>query len=194
MMRFWADLLTASRLILSAVILRLGFTAGAGALDTVTLCILLGWTTDTMDGHVARRDRSGRQTWLSRNDVTVDTIFVVSGLLYLALAGFVPWGLSLAYLSIGGLLLLLFRARSLVIALEAPLAILPAIVAFAKKPPLGWAFVGWAGVAFLFDRRRFFFRLRLFGSGWRQARRRSSSPAPPASLQAQTTQDSEGEP
>ena len=193
-MRFWADLLTASRLFLSVAILRLGFTAGADGLSAVTLCTLLGWTTDTLDGHVARRDRSGRQTWLSRNDVTVDTIFVVSGLLYLTLAGFVPWGLSLVYLSIGGLSLLLFRARSLVIALEAPLAILPVIVAFAERPPLGWAFVGWAGVAFLLDRRRFFFRLRLFGHGWRQARHRSSAPAPPAPPQAQITPGTNGEP
>jgi len=164
--RFLADTLTASRLFLAAVILRLGMTAGADALGVVTFCVLLGWTTDTLDGTVARLDRSGRQTWLSRNDVTVDAIFVVAGLLYLTLSGFVPWVFTLVYLAGGGLLLHFFHSRSLVIALEAPLTALPAIVAFVKRPPLGWAFVGWAGAAFLLDHRRFFVRLRLFGGGW----------------------------
>jgi len=194
-MRFWADLLTASRLFLAVVILRLGFTAGAGALDTVTFCILLGWTTDTLDGHVARRDRSGRQTWLSRSDLTVDVVFVVSGLLYLTVAGFVPWAFSLVYFSTGSLLLIFFRTRSLVIALEAPLAVLPAIVAFVERPFLGWAYVGWASTAFLLDRRRFFVRLRLFGDGWRQVRHSSAlAPLAPPQAQAQTAQDTAGEP
>ncbi len=166
-MRWLADTLTASRLLFSVLIVRLGFTAGAEALDQVIFYILLGWTADTLDGHIARRDRSGRQTWFSHNDATVDAIFVVSSLIYLNLAGFVGWSFSLIYLSVGWFLLRLFHSRSMLIVLEAPLGLLPAVVAFANRPPWGWAYVGWAGLAFALDRRRFFVRLRLFGDGWR---------------------------
>lgn len=150
---------------LAAVIAWLGLTGGTEALDKVTFCILLGWTTDTLDGHIARLDRSGRQTWFSRNDVTVDTIFVVSSLFYLTWTGLVPWAFSLVYVCVGGLLLLFLHSRSLLIALEVPLGLLPAIVAFAERPLLGWAYVGWAVVAFVLDHRRFFVRVRLFCKG-----------------------------
>jgi len=179
-MRLLADTLTATRLLFSVVIVRLGLTAGAGALDKVTYCILLGWTADTLDGHVARLDRSGRQTWFSRNDETVDAVFVVSSLFYLTWAGLVHWAFSLVYLCAGWLLLLLFHSRSLLIALEAPLGVLPAIVAFIERPPLGWAYVGWAGVAFALDHRRFFVRLRLFSEGWRQTERVAPAPKTPS--------------
>ena len=178
-----ADTLTASRLLLSTVIVWLGLTGGVEALDKVTFCILLGWTTDTLDGHIARRDRSGRQTWFSHNDVVVDTIFVVSSLFYLTWTGLVPWAFSLVYVCVGGLLLFFFHSRSLLIALEVPLGLLPAIVAFVERPQLGWAYVGWAVVAFVLDHRRFFVRVRLFFEGWHPVKR----VAPPSSCRETKT-------
>ena len=172
-MRFWADLLTASRLVLAAIIVGLGIVQGEGAFGVVIYLLVLGWSSDTLDGHLARRDSSGRQTWFSRNDVTVDAILVVSGLLYLSLAGFVPWVFSLAYLTVAGLLLLLFHSRSLAIALELPAGLLPAVVALTERPPLGWVIVGWIIVTFILDWRRFLVRLRLFIHGWQ---RRSNRP------------------
>ena len=165
-MRVLADTLTASRLGLALIIVWLGFTGGIEALDKVTFIILLGWTTDALDGHAARRDRSGRPTWFNHNDVTVDTIFVISSLFYLTWSGWIPWAFSLIYMIVGGLLLYYFYSRSLLIALEIPAGLLPVIVAFAEKPLLGWAYIGWAVLAFALDHRRFFIRLRLFFTGW----------------------------
>lgn len=177
-MRFWADLLTASRLVLAAIIVGLGIVQGEGAFGVVIYLLVLGWSSDTLDGHLARRDSSGRQTWFSRNDVTVDAILVVSGLLYLSLAGFVPWVFSLAYLTVAGLLLLLFHSRSLAIALELPPGLLPVVVAFAERTSLGWVVVGWLVFTFILDHRRFLVRLRLFINGWHRRRSDRQSVTP----------------
>ncbi len=165
-MRALADTLTASRLLLSMMIVWLGLTGGSETLDNVTVLILLGWTTDTLDGHIARRDRSGRQTWFSHNDLTVDIIFALSSLFYLTRTGLVSWAFSLFYIGAGGLVLLFFYSRSLLIALEVPLCLLPAIIAFVERPQLGWAYIIWAGAALILDHRRFFVRVRLFFEGW----------------------------
>jgi len=70
---------------------------------------------------------------------------VASSLIYLTLAGFVPYSICLAYLLVAGILVAIIRARTLIIVLEALLALLPAVIGFVKRPLLGWAFVGWQG-------------------------------------------------
>jgi hypothetical protein len=165
MLRTLADLLTASRLAIAAVIVGLGFTRGADGLSAVVYLLLLGWTTDTLDGHVARRAKSTRKTWLSQNDVAVDVVMVVSSFIYLALAGFVPYLACLVYLLVSGTLVAVTRARTLVIVLEAPLALLPPVIGFIESPSLGWAFVGWAALALCLDFRRLLVRVRLLRDG-----------------------------
>lgn len=167
MYRILADLLTASRLVFSSLMIWLGITRGADAFPDITWLLLAGWTTDSIDGYLARRDKSGRQTWLGCNEVTVDAIFLVSSFLYLALAGFVPWAICLIYLSVEGMLVAVFRARSLLIAMGAPLALLPPIIAIAQRSSLAWAYVGWGVLALAADGRGFFRRVRLFWDGLR---------------------------
>ena len=69
--RYIADAMTALRLVIAALIVLLGMLRRRAALEVVMLASLLGWTVDTLDGHVARRDRSGRRTWLSDNDLSL---------------------------------------------------------------------------------------------------------------------------
>jgi hypothetical protein len=164
-LRILADSLTGLRLVLAALIVGLGFTRGKDALETVIGALLVGWTADTLDGHVARRSRDTRKTWLSQNDIPVDAAMAVSSLIYLTMAGFVSVAVCLAYLVVASLLVAVFRARTLIIALEVPLALLPVVIGFARRPVLGWAFVGWAALAVLLDHHRFFVRVRMFFDG-----------------------------
>jgi len=62
MLRTLADLLTALRLLLAALIVGLGFTYGTDGFGAAVCLLLVGWTADTLDGHIARRAKSGRKT------------------------------------------------------------------------------------------------------------------------------------
>ena len=50
-----ADLLTLSRILAACVLVWLGLTGGASALPAAVLTVVLGWTTDQLDGWFARR-------------------------------------------------------------------------------------------------------------------------------------------
>ena len=68
-----ADLLTLSRVVAAGALLWLGLTSGASALPAAALVVVLGWTTDQLDGWFARR--SPTPTRLKDSDFCVDLIF-----------------------------------------------------------------------------------------------------------------------
>jgi len=58
--------------------------------------LLFGWTTDILDGWIARRFKK-RETIIGRNDIRFDTILIGSALFYLGWAGFLPWVLGFSW-------------------------------------------------------------------------------------------------
>jgi phosphatidylglycerophosphate synthase len=77
-----ADLLTGLRFILAALIAYTAWTsAPEGAIGTMVLLTLLAWTSDVLDGPLARAAPDHRPTWLGTHDLEVDLS------LALALAG-----------------------------------------------------------------------------------------------------------
>ena len=118
-----------------------------------------GWTTDSVDGHLARWAGSEGRTTIGRSDIVVDAVFTLGGLAYFLLAGFVaPW-LELAYLTAALVVFVIAPRRATVITFEAPLAALPAIVSLAYRPTLGAIMIAWAAVMLLLDYQRFRWRL-----------------------------------
>ena len=142
-MRVLADALTASRLVIAAGIVGIGIPWGRGALGMVQIATLLGWTADTVDGHLARRAPEGGRTWISDHDRTVDAFMVVAGFLYMTAVGFVSWRFCLTYLAISAGLIYRFRSSALTTLLEAPLVLQMPVVALREVPILGWAWVAW---------------------------------------------------
>ncbi len=94
------DLLTFSRLPLGVVIALLGLGGRANA-GRVMLLILLGWSIDFLDGHLARKYKE-EPGWIGEYEILFDLVLCLGALAYLGLAGFIPWPAALAYITVAG--------------------------------------------------------------------------------------------
>jgi phosphatidylglycerophosphate synthase len=169
-MRILADALTASRLLIAAGIVGIGIPWGRGALNLVQIATLLGWTADTVDGHLARRAPKGPRTWFSNHDRTVDAFMVLAGFLYMTAVGFVSWWFCLLYLTVSAGLIYRFRSIAVTTLLQAPLVIQMPVVALREVPTLGLAWLGWGLGALILDRKRLMVRLRILWDDWQRVR------------------------
>jgi hypothetical protein len=160
-MRMLADIATGLRLVIAAYIVYAGLHLGPESFAGVAAVTLIGWTLDTVDGHLARAATGSQPSWLGRHDRYIDTVMVVAGFLYATLIGVVPIWVCVAYLLLSALLVLFSRSIALLTALEAPLVALTPILAFWLAPLWGWIFVAWSVVAAILDRRRLGVRLRI---------------------------------
>jgi phosphatidylglycerophosphate synthase len=162
-----ADILTATRLLLAIFILLLGLFVGQEALGTVMMVHLLAWTTDILDGPLARRDTSGKSTWWDDKDFPVDALLVLALFLYLIVSGFIlPW-FSIIYLSLGIILLLRFRSQQVAMSFMAPILALTLYLAFRHVPIWGFTTVAWCIAALVTGWPRFVYVVESFIEGMR---------------------------
>lgn len=134
-----ADLVTSARGFLAFGLLWLGWSQGAEGLGLVVYIMLADWIGDVLDGALARRSSSQRQTWIGTHDLEVD-ITVSAGLLgYMLGAGFVDWRLAVGYLI---LWILIFwhwgYDRSLGMLVQAPIYLGFIYWAIREPPNTGW--------------------------------------------------------
>jgi phosphatidylglycerophosphate synthase len=115
-----ADALTAARFCLAGFIIWLGINGGAGALPMAAMALLLAWITDVLDGPLARRDPSGRQTWIGDHDLEVDMSVGFAVLVYLVLAGYLTPKAAIGYAVVCAALTWYFRSPHLGMAVQAP--------------------------------------------------------------------------
>jgi cardiolipin synthase len=115
-----ADLLTALRFGLAWLILWLGMSAGAEALPAAMMVLILAWITDLLDGPLARRDPSGRTTWIGDRDLETDISVSIGVLAYLTLAHYVAPSTAIVYGLLCAALLGIFRSRQLGMVVQAP--------------------------------------------------------------------------
>jgi len=162
-----ADILTATRLLLAIFILLLGLFVGREALGTVMMVQLLAWTTDILDGPLARRDTSRKSTWWDDKDFPIDALLVLALFLYLTVSGFiVPW-FSIIYLSPGIILLFRFRSQQVAMSFMAPILALTLYLAFRHVPIWGFTTVTWCIVALISNWPRFVYVVESFIEGMR---------------------------
>ena len=147
------DLLTASRAIIALAILSLGFV-GPRALETVVLLTMLGWTTDILDGRLARRYKT-EVTWVGEREFVFDMVMVFAGLCYLVMAGLIPTTPAVIYVAVAAVFIAFFRSKMITMSFACPLSALPLIVAYFNAPRAAWMFIVWMCSALLFDWRRF---------------------------------------
>ncbi|MFQ6014895.1 MAG: hypothetical protein ACE5NP_05585 [Anaerolineae bacterium] len=138
-----ADTLTATRFLIAIWMLWMGTTAGAPALPSITIGLVIAWMTDLVDGPLARRDPMRRHSWLGDHDLQVDMAVALSLLLYLTVSRFVPARVTLSYLALCALLLWRFRARALGMLLQAPVYGWTLYVALRNIPRYGFLMIGW---------------------------------------------------
>ena len=74
-MRTLADIATGLRLVIAAYIVYAGVQLGAESFAGVAAATLIGWTLDTVDGHLARAASDSQPSWLGAHDRYIDTVW-----------------------------------------------------------------------------------------------------------------------
>jgi hypothetical protein len=147
------DLLTVSRALLAGAIASLGFV-GPPALEAVVVLTMLGWTTDILDGRLARR--CGKDaSWIGEREFAFDMMMVFAGLCYLVMAGFVPFTPAAIYVAVAAVCVAFFRSKSVTMSFATPLVALPLVVAYLEARQAAWWYLIWIVAALLLDWRRF---------------------------------------
>ncbi len=156
------DLLTASRGFVGLAILAM-IPAGADALPSVLWLLLLGWTTDLLDGRLARRFDL-LPSWIGEHEFEFDMSMVFCSAVYLVATGLVPRGPGTVYLVLACLLALLSYSRAghflkfkaLTMALAVPWVFGPFVLAYIRgEQTVAYMGLLWIALGLLFDWRRF---------------------------------------
>ncbi len=147
------DLLTLSRGLIAIIIALLGLV-GPDALESVILLIIVGWTTDILDGRLARKYSKG-STWIGEKEFTFDMVMVLGGLCYLVLAGFIPLIPAAIYVGVAALFIAYFRSKMVTMSFAFPIVALPLIIAYFNAPRAALIFIAWIILALLYDWKRF---------------------------------------
>jgi len=153
------DLLTMSRGLIAAAILGLGFAEHFGlfsesALSLVLVLTMVGWTTDILDGRLARR-LNKPPTWVGEKEFTFDMLMVFSGLCYLVLSGLIPFVPAIIYTMVAAAFIAYFRSKMVTMSFATPVVALPLVVAYFEAPNALIWYVVWIVGALVLDWRRF---------------------------------------
>ncbi len=151
-----ADGLTLARLLLVILIIDAGLGAAGdrSALQPVILFNLLAWTTDILDGRFARASHTPA-SFVGRLDFPADMLLLWGTALALFSAYELPlWPLAL-YCLLAILLAARYHAKTVFMALGAPLATLPPWVAFQVGHGWGALYSLWILLALALNLERF---------------------------------------
>ncbi len=154
-MKRLADVLTFSRLIAGFVLVVMGLVWGRQALVPAVVLGLLAWSTDSVDGALARRDPNWRPTWVGEQDITFDAALALGILAYFVLSGLFPAGFALAWVAVWAVLFAWTRERSVLLLGLGGVDGMTLYALFRVNADLGWVVILWMVVVGFTDRRRF---------------------------------------
>jgi cardiolipin synthase len=139
-----ADLLTILRVFLAGVFVWLGFTQGEAGLPLAAWLLIASWTSDSLDGPLARRSRVRYQTWVGDHDLHIDMLVAAGLLIYMGGAGIVDPSVAALYLLLWALYFIRVGVpRSLGMLSQAPIYGWFIWTAVRQAPAAGWWVVGW---------------------------------------------------
>lgn len=131
-----------------APLLWLGLARGPDSLPIVIIIVIYNWTADSIDGPLARKSLSFRESWIGQRDLYVDMLFTTGLLLYLTIVGFVSLPVTVIYLFSW---LIFFWLRGIVHTLgviyQAPIYIWFVILSFREAPQFAWWLIAWVVLA-----------------------------------------------
>ena len=152
-----ADVFTASRALIAFIFIWLGITQGEFALPLAVWLLIASWTTDLLDGPLARYSRVTYQTWIGDLDLQVDMAVSAGLLLYILFSGLIDAKIGLAYILLWLLIFLWMGIpRSMGMLVQAPIYGWFIWVSMRDIPEIGVWMLAWIAVAVILTWPRFF--------------------------------------
>jgi cardiolipin synthase (CMP-forming) len=140
----FADLLTFSRLLIGLAIAGLGFVQGAGALPLVCWLLMASWTSDVLDGGIARHSSRHEHTWVGDHDLEFDMAVAVGVFCFFAATGLIPGWLVVVYSLVWAFVFWGFGIfSSLGKLFQAPIYGYLIVLALINNPLTGGAMLAW---------------------------------------------------
>jgi len=151
-----ADIITFTRALLLLGFTWLGVTHGAGGLPVAIILMFYSWTSDMLDGLLARRSSRSYRTWLGDHDLEVDMAVALGLLIYMLCSGFGSWLVAALYLLAWVLVYLYFGVlRSLGMLFQAPIYAWFIWTALRLAPNYGFSMVIWVVLVVILTWPRF---------------------------------------
>ncbi len=139
-----ADILTILRVVLAGVFVWLGFTQREAGLPLAGWLLLASWTSDSLDGPLARRSRVRYRTWVGDHDLEIDMLVAAGLLIFMAAGGIVDQRVAALYLLIWILYFIRVGVpRPLGMLSQAPIYGWFIWTTLRQAPATGWWLVGW---------------------------------------------------
>lgn len=154
-MKRLADVLTFSRLIAGFALVIMGLIWGRQALVPAVALGLLAWSTDSVDGALARRDPNWHPTWVGEQDITFDAALALGILAYFVLSGLFPARFALGWVAVWAVLFICTRERAVLLLGLGGVDGMTLWALFRANADLGWIVILWMVVVGFMDRRRF---------------------------------------
>lgn len=154
-MKRLADALTFSRLLAGFALVIVGLVWGRQALVPAVALGLLAWTTDSVDGALARRDPNWHPTWVGEQDIAFDAALALGILAYFVLSGLFPARFALGWFVVWAALYLWTRERAVLLLGLGGVDGMTLWALFRANADLGWVVILWMVVVAFLDRRRF---------------------------------------
>ena len=151
----FADLLTASRIMVALVIAWLGLLNADWLLPIACFLLLGSWTSDLLDGILARRS-GAEPTWIGDHDLEIDVAVSLGVLIYLIGADFLEPAYVGAYVLLWALI---FRRwgwrRDPAMLFQAPIYLWFIVVGMRDAPQAAWWLIAWIVTAIVITWPRF---------------------------------------
>jgi hypothetical protein len=138
-----ADVLTLSRLLNTLGLIVVAFLGQAGLVWAAVL-VVIAWTTDSLDGPLARRHSPPLRSWIGDHDLEIDMSVAGALLCYLALSGFLDYRLALGYALFWAFVL--WRGGEGFVSTrlcQAPIYLAFLVVLFRQRPDIGRLILLW---------------------------------------------------
>lgn len=151
--RLLADLLTLSRVAGGVVLAFTPWEKGADSLGRIVTYNVWLWSTDAVDGRLARRSGTPA-SWIGARDIYVDAFLVLGSGVALVRSGYIPAWLLAAWT---GLCLALYAVRpvgTVLLTFMFPLQLaVPVLAAVHRRPEIVWYLIWLSLIAFITRKR-----------------------------------------
>lgn len=145
-----ADMLSLLRVCIAILLVFAGVLAGVEALPFAAVLLLISWTSDSIDGPIARRSRYASQTWIGDHDLEIDMSAAIGLLVYMLAANYVANWVGILYLLVWTLVFWRYGLLSgLGKAFQAPIYGWFIVIALRDAQPYGIALIVWILMALL---------------------------------------------